>query len=201
MCAEFINRIFTWIESNKAMKQRPLPCFPSNSHWTSHFYTVEETQDLFPMRLKTTFTWQLVDRKSLLGHQFALAYASPSCLYFTATHPSPSLTERKKTTSPPFYFHTATASLTSHTIIILPIPPHHKSDHILLALFPRGPSISARLGRAGVPLTTTLHWLLLKQNLPRSHLLDVHQHDTDRDRQCARVRGFRWLHLSMECSN
>lgn len=101
------------------------PSLPLTLTDTSHFYTVEETHHLFPMRLKTTFTWQLGDGKSLLGHQLCFGLCFPSflaCVSPLPILPLLSVKEIKQTTSPPFYFHTATASLTSHTIIILPIP-------------------------------------------------------------------------------
>ena len=70
--------------------------------------------------------------------------------------------------SPPSYKHITVASLASHTIII----PLHTHTHTHTTLLSRILTISPlysftylstlnKLCSAGVPLTTTLHWLLL----------------------------------------
>lgn len=144
-----------------------------------HVYTGEETLNSSLMHLKNDSSWagslRWVTSLLWLVPPF-LACISP----LPTLHLRPILLLLLSKTLPLSHLHIATASL--HTIIILPSPPRHNPGHLSLSLCPHL-SISARLGTAGVPLTTTLHWLLLMRNLPSSHLLDVHQRDTERDGQ------------------
>lgn len=155
-------------------------CFVSKSNW----------QHISHRGIKTAITpdfknIQEVGRRPLLGHQFSLCL-SP---YISAlTRPSPLSLWVKPHFS---YLHISMASPALHTIIISPSPPPPQIPGHLSFSLPHL-SISVRLGTAGVPMTTPLDWLLLMWNLPSSHLLDVHQQDTERDRRSER------LHLLME---
>lgn len=165
-------------------------------HWHHIFYTEWETEDLFLLLKNILLT--VSGQEASAGSPVALAYASLFCLYLIPTCPSPpSLPESNLIFS---YLHISKASPALHTIIIAPSPPlPHNPGHLSLSL--PHLSISTRLGTAGVPLTTSLHWLLLMWNLPSGHLLDVRQRDTERDRQSVWVReGLSRTVTQMECS-
>lgn len=119
-------------------------------------------------------------RKPLLGHQFSFGLCLPILPLSPLNPPFPSPSSQVKPNF--FYLHISKVSPALYTIIIaLSLPLLHNPGHLSLSL--PHLSISARLGTAGVPLTTSLHWLLLMWNLPSGHLLDVRQRDTEGDRQ------------------
>lgn len=210
-CGQLINRTFTLFRGGGYMLNDettirlsvrllfyifPSPAPASLTLTEHHIFAQKKKHQIYSRCiLKNTFTWQLAGREPLLGHRFSSDLFLPFPL---SSHPQPPVSPSLLFS----HFHIAMAPLASHNHNNPPLPqlaliqatsplPFLSLPHL---------SISARLGTAGVPLTTTLHWLLLMRNLPSSHLLDVHQRDTARDRQ----RACDWESFTdcilMECS-
>ena len=167
----------------------------SDSHWTLHFCTEEETPDLFQMHFEKHIHLTVSRQGASSGSPLFLWLIPPVSSFVsppTTRHAlSPLFAFSYRHGTPRFPYHN-NPPLTLLAVIQATSPlPFLSLPHL---------SISARLGTAGVPLTTTLHWLLLMRNLPSSHLLDVHQRDTARDRQ----RACDWESFTdcilMECS-
>lgn len=131
---------------------------PRTEHHISFFF-LEGAQDLFLMRLKNRVRPTGSGTKLFLGHRFPLAYVPPFTFEGISALSYPPLFTLQNRSSFVLSYGRGIPHVPNYNN-----PPRHESGHVLLSPpFHMVRPSHLKLGRAGVPLATTLRRLQLMQ--------------------------------------